>query len=284
MLKVEHLKKHYKDFDLDCSFSVAPGTVTGLIGRNGAGKSTAYKAILGLISKDAGTVEIMGKPIENFTEKDRQKLGVVLADSFFSEYLNIRDITEILKATYQGFEPEKFLQRCKEFGLPLEKTIREFSTGMKAKIKLLTAVSHKANLLILDEPTLGLDVIARDELFDILRDYMEEDMNRSVLISSHISSDLENICDTIYMIEDGTIIFHEDTDVLLSDYGILKLTKEQFKQIDKEYIIKYKTEPFGVSCLTNQKQYYMENFPEIVVEKGDIDHVIAIMAKGEKVC
>ncbi len=152
---------------------------------------------------------------------------------------------------------------------------------MKAKLKMLIAISHNAKLLILDEPTSGLDVIARDELLEMLREFMEEEEERSVLISSHISSDLETLCDDIYMINDGKIIMHEDTDVLLSNYALLKTDQEQFKKLDKQFIIRTKKESYGYSCLTNQKQYYIENNPKIAVEKGTIDNVIAMMIRGE---
>lgn len=133
-----------------------------------------------------------------------------------------------------------------------------------------------------DEPTAGLDVLARDELLDVLRKYMEEDESRSILISSHISSDLEGLCDDLYMIHNGHVIMHEETDVLLSDYAILKLDQNQYQKLDRQYILRIKKEPFGYSCLTNQKQYYLDNYPSIVVEKGNIDDVIMLMIKGEK--
>lgn len=144
------------------------------------------------------------------------------------------------------------------------------------------ALSHDAQFLILDEPTAGLDVLARDELLDVLRKYMEEDESRSILISSHISSDLEGLCDDLYMIHNGHVIMHEETDVLLSDYAILKLDQNQYQKLDRQYILRIKKEPFGYSCLTNQKQYYLDNYPSIVVEKGNIDDVIMLMIKGEK--
>ena len=153
---------------------------------------------------------------------------------------------------------------------------------MKAKLKVLIAISHDARLLILDEPTLGLDVIARDELLEMLRKFMEENEERSILISSHISSDLETLCDDIYMIHEGKVILHEDTDVLLSDYTLLKVTEEQFSQIDKQYILRFKKEAYGYSCLTRQKQYYIENYPEVAIDQGTIDEVILMMIRGEK--
>ena len=153
---------------------------------------------------------------------------------------------------------------------------------MQAKLKVLVALSHDAQFLILDEPTAGLDVLARDELLDVLRKYMEEDESRSILISSHISSDLEGLCDDLYMIHNGHVIMHEETDVLLSDYAILKLDENQYQKLDKQYVLRIKKEAFGYRCLTNQKQYYLDNYPNIVVEKGNIDDVIMLMIKGEK--
>ena len=152
---------------------------------------------------------------------------------------------------------------------------------MKAKLKVLVAISHHAKLLILDEPTAGLDVIARDELLELLREFMEKEEDRAILISSHISSDLETLCDDLYMIHDGKIILHEDTDVLLGDYALLKLDDTQYHTLDKQYLLRSKKESFGYSCLTDQKQYYIENYPNITIEKGTIDTVITMMIRGE---
>ena len=151
---------------------------------------------------------------------------------------------------------------------------------MKAKLKLITAISHKAKLLILDEPTAGLDVMARNEMLDMLRDYMEEDEERSIIISSHISTDLETLCDDIYMINEGNIILHEETDNLLSDYAILKVDEAQLKILDPQYLIRIKKESYGYACLTDQKQFYLENYPKIVIEKGTIDQIITMMIQG----
>lgn len=282
MLKIEHLKKHYDKFSLDCSLEVMSGCVTGLIGQNGAGKSTTFKAVLGLISIDGGTVTILEKDIKNFTPNDKENLGVVLSDSGFSGYLTIRDIIPVLKNLYHNFDYSFFMKQTQRFQLPLDKKIKDFSTGMKAKLKVLVAISHNAKLLILDEPTAGLDVIARDELLEMLREFMEKDEERSILISSHISSDLETLCDDLYMIHEGKIILHEDTDILLSDYALLKVDNEQYDNLDKQFIICSKKEAYGYSCLTNQKQYYMENYPKIVIEKGTIDEVITMMIRGQE--
>lgn len=283
MLKIEHLQKHYDNFALDCSLNVKPGCVTGLIGANGAGKSTTFKAVLGLISTDGGTVQIMGKDLKTFTAKDRQRLGVVLSDSGFSGYLTIRDVVSILERMYDTFDRNFFLEQAEKFQLPLNRQIREFSTGMRAKLKVLAAISSDVKLLLLDEPTAGLDVVARDGLLEMLQDFMERDEERAILISSHISSDLETLCDDLYMVHQGKVVLHEDTDVLLSDYGILKVDEQQFQKLDREHLLRYKKEGYGYSCLTNQRQYYMENCPGIVVEKGNVDEVITMMVGGAEV-
>lgn len=282
MLKLEHVRKSYQNFSLDCSLTVNPGCVTGLIGLNGAGKSTTFKAVLGLIRTEGGSIEILGKDIKDFSAKDRQQLGVVLSDSGFSTYLTVGDLVPIMDSLYDHFDKTFFLAQVKKFGLPLNKKMKEFSTGMKAKLKVLAAISHDAKLLILDEPTAGLDVIARDELLDMLREFMEKDDNRAILISSHISSDLETLCDDFYMIRDGKMIMHEDTDVLLSDYALIKADEQQYEALDKQYILRVRKEKYGYSCLTNQKQYYMENYPKLAIEKGNMDELISMIIRGKE--
>ncbi len=280
MLRLENVRKQYNDFELQCMMEVKTGCVTGLIGKNGAGKSTAFKACLGLIQTEGGIIEVFGKDVSLLGVKEKEDIGVVLSDSGFSGYLMVKDLLPVLGSLYSRFDREQFLERCRKFELPMKKKIKEFSTGMKRKLQVLAAVSHDAKLLILDEPTVGLDVVAREELLDILREYMETG-ERSILISSHISSDLEGFCDDIYMIDHGKIILHEEADVLLDSYGLLKVTEEQYRTLDKSYIVRHKKEEFGYSCLTNQKQFYLDNYPQLVMEKGSIDELIMMMVRGE---
>ena len=282
MLEINGLVKHYKDFTLNCTMKVEPGRITGLVGENGAGKSTTFKAALGLITYDGGSITLMGKTPAELTAEEKEKIGVTLAESGFSGYLKVKDVVPVLAAMYPSFDRSRFLSLCQRFGVPQDKYIKEFSTGMKAKLKVLAAATHGADFLLMDEPTTGLDVMARESILDLLREYMEEDENRSILISSHISSDLEGLCDDIYMIHNGQIVFHEDTDVLLNEYGLIKADEEQYRKLDKEYLLRVRKESFGYSCLTDQKQYYLENYPGVVVEKGTLDEVITMIIGGEK--
>ncbi len=280
-VKLEHVQKHYKQFDLNCSLEVQPGCITGLIGQNGSGKTTTFKAILGLIKTEGGNIEVFGKNPRELDKEDKNKIGVVLSDAGFNEYLTVKDLVTVMDAMYEKFDRARFEEKCRMFQIPENKRLKDFSTGMRAKIKLLVALSHQAEFLLLDEPTAGLDVVARQQVLDMLREYMEEEEGRSILISSHISSDLEGLCDDLYMIDDGKIILHEETDVLLSNYGVIKVTEEQYEKLEKQYILKKKREPFGYRCLTNEKQFYLENYPELAVEKGTIDEMILIMIGEE---
>lgn len=281
MLKLTNLTKKYQDFTLNCSLEVRPGTITGFIGANGAGKSTTFKAIMGLISNDGGEMELFGNNRQAPTVEDKKRIGAVLAESCFSGELTVKDISRVLTAFYPSFDKKLFLEKARELSLPENKRIKEFSTGMKAKIRVLSAICHQAELLILDEPTAGLDVVARDQILDLLREYVAEDENRSILISSHISGDLEQLCDDFYMIDNGQIICHEETDRLLSDYAVLKVSDKDLETLDKSYILRRRKEGFGWSLLTDQKRYYAENCPGMVVERITMDEYIMMMLKGE---
>ena len=240
MLKLTNLQKNYGDFHLDCTMEVRPGAITGFIGANGAGKSTTVKAVLGLIRPDGGKIELFGRQLDAPSPADKRRMGVALAESGFSGELTVRDVEKVLAAFYPGFDPAFYRAKAEALGLPMNKKIKEFSTGMKAKLKVLAAVSHGAELLLLDEPTAGLDVLARDQILELLREYVEADERRAILISSHISGDLEQLCDDFYMIDGGRIVCHEDTDRLLSGYAILKVPAGT--DVDMQYILRRRRE------------------------------------------
>lgn len=281
MLAVKNLKKSYGDFVLDVSLEVKKGYITGVIGRNGAGKSTLFKAIMGLIEVEDGDVAIFqGEGIYSEIEKKRM-IGAVFAESGFSRYLNIREIAYLMESMYPSFDKATFMERCRAWELPFKKKIKDFSSGMTAKLKIIAATSYGARLLILDEPTSGLDVVARTDMADIIREYML-DGERSVLISSHISNDIESLCDDVFLIDDGKILLHEETDTIRDSYGILKLTYDQFERVDKEYLLRIRKENMGITALTDRREYYEDNFPDIVIEKGNIDDIISLMTRGTK--
>lgn len=282
MLRLQNVKKQYPGFQLDCSMEIPRGCVTGLVGRNGSGKTTMFKTILGLTSADSGQITVFGKELREITSRDKEEIGVTLCGNLFYDGMQIKQIAAVMEKMYRRFSLDQFSGLCERFQLSQEKKIKELSTGMYAKLKVLCAVSHHPSLLILDEPTAGLDVVARDEILDMLRAYME-DGERSILISSHISTDLEGLCDDLYMIDQGKLVFHEETDKLLSDYAVLKVSREDYQTLDKRYLLRVKREAFGYSCLTGEKRYYQENYPRIVAESGSVDRVIVMMARGEKV-
>ena len=281
MVSVKNLTKNYGDFSLNISMEIPDGRITGLVGKNGAGKSTTNKSILGIIRPDGGSVNVFDKNASELTPKDKENLGVALSDSGFSIYLTVKDVAKILEKMYDRFDKRRFLETCRRYDLPENKLIQKFSTGMKAKLRVLVALSHDAKLLIMDEPTAGMDVEARNEILDIIRDYLTEKEDRAVLITSHIATDLEGLCDDIYMIHKGKILLHEDTDVILSDYAVLKVEDNEFQKLDLRYVIGWKKETFGYCCLTNQKQYYIDNYPGMVIEKCGIDDLILVMTGGK---
>ncbi|MFV0439771.1 MAG: ATP-binding cassette domain-containing protein [Lachnospirales bacterium] len=283
MIEVKDLVVEYSDFKLNCSIKVENNRITGLVGKNGAGKTTLFKSILGLCKIESGAIFVNNKEISKLTLKDKESIGVVLGDSFYSSHFTCKDICTISKNFYADFDEKYFLDNCKKLNIPLDKKLKDFSTGMLGKTKVLTATSHKASLLILDEPTSGLDVQARTEILDLLHDYMDINKDCSIVVSSHISSDLEKICDDIYFIDDGTIILHEDTDVLLDDYGIIKV-RAKANDFDMSYLLYQKKTSYGYDIITNKKLFYTNKYPDLIVDKGTIDEILMIIMGGEKLC
>lgn len=283
MIKVEGLQKQYGDFQLNMDLIAPSGYIIGLVGRNGSGKSTFFKLLLQLIHRDSGKIIYKGKDILHLSLFEKEDFGAVLGDSLFSEHLTIEEIRRLLEDFYRNFDGALFDSLVEKMELPTKKKAEKFSTGMKAKLKLLIALTHKPKILLLDEPTSGLDSVAREEILDAIRDYMTKNEDASVIISSHIATDLEKLCDQIYFIHKGKIILQEDTDVLLSDYGLVKITEEKWNILDKSYILGYLKTAYGYCFLTKEKQFYQENYPNIAIENSSIDDFVGIMDKGLKI-
>ena len=240
ILEVKNLNKRYKEFELkNINLSLPHGMIMGLIGENGAGKTTTIKSILNLIRIDSGEIKIFGLDLGKDEKEIKENVGVVLDDSFLSEYLTGKDINKIMKKIYKNWDEELFFKYLKEFNLPIDKISKEFSSGMKMKLKIAVALSHKPKLLILDEPTSGLDPVARNEILDIFQDFIETG-EHSILVSSHITSDLEHVADYITFINNGEIVMCKDKDELLEKYGIVKCSTEEFSSINSDDFVRYK--------------------------------------------
>ena len=281
-IELQNVSKKYKDFELkNISFDVPEGCIVGLIGENGAGKTTTIKSILN-VTKSEGKIKIFGKDNKEDEKLIKEEIGVVLDDSFLSEYLTAKQINAIMKDIYKKWDENKYMNFLKTFGLPEDKLIKEFSSGMKMKLKIATAISHNPKLLILDEPTSGLDPIVRNEILDIFRKYIEEDEKRSILLSTHITTDLEHVSDYIVFIEKGKIIFNLPTDELLESYGIIKCSKEDFLRLDKRDYIKYRKEKYQYEVLTNDKENIRRKYNITTIDKPSIEDIMLGYIKGEK--
>lgn len=281
-IELQNLSKKYKDFELkNISFNVPQGCIVGLIGENGAGKTTTIKSILN-IAKSEGTIKIFEKDIRKNEKEIKENIGVVLDDSFLSDYLTTKQINSIMKDIYSTWEENKYIELLKQFNLPLNKIIKEFSSGMKMKLKIAVAISHNPQILILDEPTSGLDPVVRNEILDIFRKYIEEDETRSILLSSHITTDLEHISDYIIFIEKGNIVFNMPTPELLENYGIIKCSKDDFLRIDSKDYIRYKKEKYQYEVLTNDKNNIRKKYNITTIDKSSIEEIMLFYIKGEK--
>lgn len=281
-LEVKNLCKKYNGFELkNVNLNLPKGMIMGLIGENGAGKTTTIKSILNVIKRDSGEINIFGLDNIKDEKKIKSDIGVVLDDSFLSEYLTPKDISKIMKNFYKTWDDSLYFQYIEKFNLPQNKISKEFSSGMKMKLKIATALAHKPKLLILDEPTSGLDPIARNEILDIFQDFIQDE-EHSVLVSSHITSDLEHIADYITFINKGEIIFTKTRDELLEEYGVLKCAEEEFKKLDKKDYIKFKKNKYEYEVLVENKNEFRKKYDFGVIDRASIESIMLIYIKGEK--
>lgn len=280
-LTVSELTKKYKEFSLsDVSFEVPQGAIVGLIGENGAGKSTTINAILGLTHKDAGEISIMGTPIEELTMDMKEKIGVVFDGTNFSEELTPKKLNKVLKGIYASWDEDFFISLLKKLSLPFQKKIKSFSKGMKAKLSIAVAFAHHPKLLILDEATSGLDPIVRDHILDMFLDFVQDEEN-SILVSSHITTDLEKVADYIVFIHEGRLIFSKPKDELLENYGIVKCGAAQFDALDQQDVIAYRKQDYEWQVLVSDRQRAEKKYPKAVVIPATIDEIMLLYVKGE---
>ena len=273
--EIINLNKAYKGFALkNINLSLPKGYIMGFVGANGAGKSTTMGCLLGMIKPDSGSIKIFDKDIKNITSTDKEKIGVVMDGCPFAEVLNIKDIRRIVSSIYRTFDKAKFDSLVSRFSLPENKPVKDFSTGMRAKLNIAVALSHNAQLLVLDEATSGLDPVVRDEILDILQDFVCDE-NRSILISSHITSDLEKICDYIAFIRNGQIVFVENKDDLKEKYALVHCTKQQFESVDTAAVVGAKYTEYNVTALV-LKEAVKDGF---VAEKPSIEDIMLYSTK-----
>lgn len=278
-LELNNVSKQYKDFNLDnVSFKVPQGSIVGLIGENGAGKSTTINTILGLIKKDGGTITMLGK--KDIDAACRENIGVVFDGNNYPDMLTPKQLGKVFKNIYSSWNRKKYEELLKKFNLPTDKKIKQFSKGMKMKYAVSVAFSHNSKLLILDEATSGLDPIMRDEILDMFLDFIQDEEN-SILVSSHITSDLEKVADYIVFIHDGKIVFSKPKDELLENYGIIKCGSDLFDKIDKEKMIAYRKQDYEWQILIDNRQSAQKKYPKALIVPAGIDEIMLMYVKGE---
>ena len=281
ILEINNLSKSYGDFALkDISFSLPKGYIMGFVGENGSGKTTTIRSILNMAKIDSGKISVFGLDSINDTIAIKERLGVVFDSLYLAEHLNVTQIEQQLKPFYKDWDSKEFFDRIKQFDLPDKKRIGDFSKGMKMKLMITIALSHKAELIILDEPTSGLDPVARDELLDILAEYIEDE-NRGVLFSTHITADVERIADYVTILHSGKVWFTGEKDELTEKYAVIKGDEKDIPDKLKEKFIGFHAYRNGFDTLLETA--YLNEVPESLEhEKASIDEILIYIAKEDK--
>lgn len=281
ILEIKELCKSYDDFSLNnISFSLPKGYIMGFVGENGAGKTTTIRSILNMAKIDSGSISIFGLDSVNDTIAIKERLGVVFDNLYLAEHLNIKQIENQLKPFYKDWDSKEFFSRIKKFDLPENKKVGDFSKGMKMKLMIAIALSHKAELIILDEPTSGLDPVARDELLDILSEYIENE-NRGVLFSTHITADVERIADYVTILHNGKVWFTGTKDELTEGYAVIKGAENDIPSGLREKFIGFHAYRNGFEALI--KTDNLAGIPDTLeYEKASIDEILVYIAKEDK--
>lgn len=282
ILEIKNLSKKYNDFELkNISFELPKGMIMGFIGENGAGKTTTIKAILNIINNYNGEIKIFDIDNRTNEKKIKEDIGVVLDDMFFPEILMPSDINSIMKDIYKNWDSNLYFKYLTNFNLPKNKQIKTFSKGMRKKLEIAVSLSHHPKLLILDEPTSGLDPIARNEVIDIFQEFIQNE-ECSILLSSHITTDLEHIADYITFINNGEILLSKTRDELLENYGIVKCTESEFNELDTKDFIKYKKTKYEYEVLVENKKAFNKKYSINTIDKITLEDLMVLMIKGVK--
>lgn len=275
---VKNLSKKYDGFLLDnISFQIPYGSITGFVGENGAGKSTTIKSILGLLKRDGGEIQILNRTPDESNNSWKEEIGVVFDDCNYPGDLKIPDIHNMLKHIYRTWDEHKFMEYMQRFELPMNKRVKEFSKGMKMKLSIAAALSHNSRVLILDEATSGLDPVIRSEILDIFREFIEDE-SHAVFMSSHITSDIEKISDYIMLIHKGRLLFTENKDELIYNYGLVKCSQEQMKLIPEEIIVGIERGSFENRVLVKNKKALEGK--GLIIDRANIEDILVYIVKG----
>lgn len=282
-IEIRNLVKSYSDkFTLgEINLNIPSGIIIGLIGENGAGKTTLIKSILNIISLNKGNIKIFGKDIKINESEIKENIGVVLDNMFFPELLMPKDINSIMKDVYKNWDEQLFNKYLSEFKLKNNQSIKSMSKGMRKKLEIATALSHHPKLLILDEPTSGLDPVVRNEVLDIFLDFIQDE-EHTILLSTHITSDLEHIADKIIFINQGKVVLDQCRDDLLDNYGILKCDVDKFDTISKDDIIAYKKNKYDYEILINDIKKIKKKYKDFIVDKITLEELMVLTIKGKK--
>ena len=275
-IEIRGLEKHYPGFDLQLDLSLPQGCILGLVGENGAGKTTTIKALLGAIRPDAGSLSVLGQPVKEENAALRERLGVVLDDPGYPECVTARQLGGIMAGVFRSWDKDSFTALLKQLAIPEDKAFKDLSRGMKMKLSIAVALSHGAELLILDEPTSGLDPVVRDEVVELFSEFTRDEKH-AILISSHIVSDLEKLCDYIAFLHQGRLLLCEEKDRLLEEYGLVHLSRADFAALDSAAVIGSRRSPYGVSAVIRR-----DAVPAALpVEPVSIEDLFVLMIKGD---
>jgi len=281
-IEIKNVTKDYDNFSLkNINLNIPSGSIVGLIGENGAGKTTLIKSLLSIVKINDGSIKLFNKDIKLDDNSIKEDIGVVLDNCFFPELLNASDVSTIMANIYKTWDNNLYNKYLKDFDIPTRQAIKTFSKGMRKKLEIATALAHKPKLLILDEPTSGLDPVVRTEILDIFLNFIQDE-NHTILLSTHITSDLEHIADYIVFIDNGSIILNDSRDAILDNYGVLKVEENDFNKVDKDDIIKYKKNRYNYEILVDNRDKISKKYKSMVVDKATLEDIMVLNIKGVK--
>ncbi len=281
-IEIKNITKKYDGFTLDnISFDVPKGSIMGYIGQNGAGKSTTLRGLLNITAIDSGEIRLLGMDHIKDEKEIKERLAVVFDELPFHDVFNTKDMSRIFEGIYPKWNRNTYVRYLDRFELPMKKKIGDFSKGMKMKLQIACALSHEAELIVMDEPTSGLDPVVRDEILRIFMEYLE-DGERSILMSSHITSDLEKIADSITFIDRGKILLSGYKDEILETHGVIKCSKEQLAEIDPADIVSARINSFGAEAMVSNREAAGYKYSGLMLDPTTLEEIMLYYVNRDK--